>query len=211
MSNRYYPVFLDLLHFECLLIGGGIVAERKAKTLCDANARLTIISPEITPKIQEFVDSKHAKWIRECYHKKYLQGKGLVIGATNNGAINKTIFEDCMEAGILVNIVDDPDHCTFIVPAVIRKGPLCIAISTGGAAPSVAAKIRRDIESSLCDEYVVLLTELQKLRSSIKALGIVQKKEFWMSIEALDLTNYTSNHEALRERIGSLFQEIIDK
>jgi precorrin-2 dehydrogenase/sirohydrochlorin ferrochelatase len=135
------------------------------------------------------------------YRASHVKGATLVIGATNDNAVNKRVFQDALKAGIPVNVVDDPAHCTFIVPSVFTKGPFQIAVSTGGAAPALAAKLRRQFEETISDEHVIMVTELKKMRPEIRRLDAIDKAEFWRSMVSLNVSPYKGKPSQLKGRL----------
>lgn len=157
------PIYLKLKQQPCLIVGGGGVALRKARLLCDAGAKVDILSPEIIPALLEMVTQAGGKHIDMAYrldhhqlgdnqpikHCPFLNQYKLVIAATDDKAINAQIFHDCESLNVLVNSVDDPPHCRFIVPAIIDRSPLLVSISTGGNAPVIARQLRTKLETTI--------------------------------------------------------------
>ena len=201
MNSTYYPIFVKGDCLKCLVIGGGKVAERKIEVLIEFGAQVTVVSPQITAPLEGLARQNRLRWVAERYEERFLQGIQLVIGATNDRAVNKRIFLDAKKRGILVNMVDDPEHCTFIVPSVMTRGALCVAVGTGGAAPKLAAKIRRELEAHIPEEYTVMIDELNTLRPSIRRLAADCKEHFWQIISSLEVASYQGQAEALRQRI----------
>jgi precorrin-2 dehydrogenase/sirohydrochlorin ferrochelatase len=201
MSERYVPVYFVGSFLRCLVVGGGTVAQRKADVLLAAGAAVTVVSPELTPRLSTWAKRGSIEWKQGTYRSLHLKGANLVIGATNDAAANKRVFLDASKAGIPVNIVDDPAHCTFIVPSVFTKGPIQIAVSTGGAAPAFAAKLRREIEETISDEHVCVVSELKKMRPKIKRLNAVDKAMFWRSVVSLCVSSYKGNPARLKGRL----------
>ncbi len=165
----YYPIYLDIKDKRCVVVGGGEVAYRKALVLKEAGAEVIVIAPEFYEK---FSAEKDVALLRQGYSGECLQGAFLVIAATNDKEINQKIWEDAQRHGLLVNVVDQPELCNFIVPSVVNRGELQISISTGGASPALAKRIRQELESLFGPEYSELTQLLSKLRpmviSSIK-------------------------------------------
>ena len=144
--SSYYPVYLSLEGKKCVVVGGGEVAWRKVETLLAAGTKVCLVSPEITPGIDELVKAGKLVHIRREYRTGDLEGAFLVIGATDNEDINRQVACDAEKTGILVNIVDVPKLCNFIVPSKVERGDLIISISTGGTSPALAKKIRKQLE-----------------------------------------------------------------
>ena len=163
----HYPVFLDLQGKKCLVIGGGKVAERKVKALIDVRAEVTVISLKITHALSQIAEMKKIYYIKDHFQEKYLDGAFLVIGATNNPAINHHIFQAAGEVNKLVNIVDSPKECNFIVPSTVSQGDLQISISTGGKSPALAKKIREQLEIQYGSSYRDFLALMGQLRGRV--------------------------------------------
>jgi precorrin-2 dehydrogenase/sirohydrochlorin ferrochelatase len=168
----YYPAFLNLRGKKCVVIGGGKVAERKVSALVRSGACVRVISPEITPILERLKSAGTISHVARGYRKGDLKCAFLAIAATSNEKVNRAVSH---EAPFLVNVVDVPELCNFIVPAVMGRRPLTIAVSTGGASPAMAAAIRRELELLYGNEIGRYLLFLGKLRK--EALKkIVDKK-----------------------------------
>ena len=144
----YYPVFLDLHGKRCLIIGGGNLAESKIAKLLDAGAKITVDSPKINAGIKTALKQGNLEWLEREYQTGDLAGAFLGIAATNLRAVNQRIFQEAEELGILLNVVDEPSQCTFIAPSIVNRGPVTVAISTGGASPALARKLRECLSES---------------------------------------------------------------
>jgi siroheme synthase-like protein len=201
MNERYVPVFMTGSSLRCLIVGGGAVAQRKAAVLLDAGATVTVVSPDMTPRLSALAKRGSIAWIRGRYRPSLLKKSTMVVGAANETVVNERVFQDARRIGIPVNIVDDPLHCTFIVPSAFRRGPFQVAISTGGAAPALAAKLRREIEDMISCEHVCLATELGKMRPEIKRLRAADKDRFWSSVLSLCVSSYKGKPAALKRRL----------
>ncbi|MBI1977351.1 MAG: bifunctional precorrin-2 dehydrogenase/sirohydrochlorin ferrochelatase [Candidatus Omnitrophica bacterium] len=164
---KYYPAFLKLQGKKVLLFGGGGVALRKARTLIKAGAKLLVISHDCSKAFKRFA---RANKIDIRFGSQIPQGENpeLVVAATSDEALNRTIFEWCEKKGIFVNVVDDPTHSTFIVPSIIQRGKLQIAISTGGASPLLAKTLRKKLEKEFGSKYSALVQKLSKDRMKTK-------------------------------------------
>ena len=148
--DHLYPIYLKLNQVKCLVIGGGSVAERKVTTLLQYGARVLVIAPDITIGLNERVLRGEIEYWSRSYQSGDLDnlevGRSLVFVATNQPEVNHQVFRECQARGILVNVVDDPVHCSFFVPAIVRRGSLCLAISTEGKSPMLARRIREKLE-----------------------------------------------------------------
>lgn len=159
-----YPIFLNLEHKKCLLVGGGKVAERKAQQLLDCGAEIYCVSLSYTLWFEQNADMGRITLYRRGYEKNEAAQYYLIIAATNDTLINRTISEDAKNADRLVNVVDDPENCSFYAGAVVKRGKLQIAISTSGAFPSLAKFLKRKLESQISLYYETLLERLEEFR-----------------------------------------------
>ncbi|MDA8141603.1 MAG: bifunctional precorrin-2 dehydrogenase/sirohydrochlorin ferrochelatase [Desulfobacteraceae bacterium] len=150
---RYYPICLDIKNRPCLVVGGGQVGTRKVLTLLECGARVTVISPEVTQALSALAAQGQIQLKRRAYRATDQQGTFLVIGATDDQALNSRIHADAEQTGRLCNIADQPEHCNFILPAVIQQGDLMIAISTAGKSPAFAKHLRQQLQNQFGPEY----------------------------------------------------------
>lgn len=164
----YYPINIRLSNKKCLVVGGGETAERKTQALIQYQAKVTLISPLLTSRLEEQARRGLFTYLKRKYRSGDVDGCFLVIGATNSSMVNAQIAKEAESKNILVNVVDRPELCNFIVPAVVRQGPLCIAVSTGGKSPALAKKIRYQLEEEFGPEYAKLLDILGDLRGLVK-------------------------------------------
>lgn len=163
----YYPVFLDLDKTRCLVIGGGTIAERKVEALLAAGGEVTLISPELTAALRVLEAAGRLTVQKRPYQRGDIKAVSLVIAATDDPALQRQIAVDAKQANILCNIVDQPALCSFIVPAVVQQGDLTIAVSTNGASPALAKKIRQDLAEQFGPEYAVALRLLRRIRERL--------------------------------------------
>jgi siroheme synthase-like protein len=201
MNERYVPVYMVGSSVRCLIVGGGAVAERKVDALLDAGAAVTVVSPHLTDKLSSWAQKGTIGCVKAKYRTSRMKGCNLVIGATNDPGVNAQVYRDAKLLGIPVNIVDDPSHCTFIVPSVFRKGPFQVAVSTGGAAPLLAARLRREFEELISEELVCMAGELRKMRPQIKRLDAPDKERFWKSVLSLRVSSYRGRPGPLKKRL----------
>ena len=166
-----YPAILLLEGRLAVVIGGGQVAERKVRTLLDAGAKVRVVSSEVTKGIRKRADSGDIELVERRYERGDLAGSAAAVAATDDEAVNRGVFAEATEAGIPVNVVDNVSLCTFIAPSIIRRGDLVVAISTGGAAPALAVRIRERLEREFGEEYARFLTLMAELREQIKVPG----------------------------------------
>ncbi len=170
---KYFPINLNIKDKKALIVGGGEIASRKAKSLVACDAKVTIVSLSFCAQLTRM---KKIKRIRRGYRKSDLKNVCIVICATDSKAVNRKVYEQAQELGIPVNVVDQPDLCTFTVPAVASKGDLMITISTGGGSPSLSGKIRKKIEKEITDTYSKHLSLLKTMRPKVQAAGLTTEK-----------------------------------
>jgi siroheme synthase-like protein len=157
----HYPLFLDLAGQSVVVIGAGGVATRKVRSLLAVQARVTVISPEAKATIRRLARSQRVRWVRRPYRRGDLRGAPLVIAATNDLAVNELVCADAKRLGVLVNCIAPPSAGNFIVPSLVRRGGISLAISTGGASPAFAKRLRRDLERFLGHGYPGLLKKMR--------------------------------------------------
>lgn len=169
-----YPVMMSLAGKRAIVVGGGRVGMRKIMGLLESGAQVTVISLELEQDLQQLARQGQIEWVAEAFQERLLDrypDAVLVFGTTNRREVNVTIHKACEERGILCNIADVPDLCTFIVPAVITQGDLMIAVSTGGASPALAKRIREDLEQRFGPEYGKMTRVLGELRKLVLRTG----------------------------------------
>ncbi len=167
----YYPVNLDIAGRRCVVVGGGQVAERKVERLLDCGARVAVLSRRLTDHLAGLVRDGIVEHVDSEYEPGKLGEAMLVIGATDREDVNDAVSLECRRRGILVNIVDDPDRCDFILPSILQRGDLMVAVSTGGRSPALAKRVREDLEECFGPEYAVLLEIMAELRRKVTARG----------------------------------------
>ncbi len=164
---NYYPIYLDIKNRNCLVVGGGAVAARKVETLAKCGAIVMVVSPDFTESLYEMEEHSAITLICRPYESSDLEEKFLVIGATNNEALNRKISADAEKRNMLCNIADVPEICNFILPSVISRGDFSIAISTSGRSPAFAKKLRKDLEKIFGEEYACFLTLMGEVRKKL--------------------------------------------
>lgn len=173
--SHYYPVILNLEGRKCVIAGGGRVAARKARSLVDAGAQVVVVSPEIGDETRELVDTGRVRWIEDAFSPVRLDGAALAIAATGSAKVNERVHECAVANGVPVNVVDRPELCTFMVPSVVRRGDLILAISTSGKSPAVAKKVRKELEKTFGGEWAVYLQIMGEARE--RAASIIPEQE----------------------------------
>jgi precorrin-2 dehydrogenase/sirohydrochlorin ferrochelatase len=169
--KSYYPLFVNLRGKKVVVVGGGKVAERKILSLLKAGADVTVISPKITKKIENERCKGNLKLINRQYRNGDLDNAFLVIAATDCPVTNEKASKD---APCLLNVVDTPRLCNFIVPSTVNRGPLTIAVSTGGVSPALSRSIRRELEKEFGSEFAHYLESLRKIRA--EAVEVIRDK-----------------------------------
>ena len=206
---QYYPVYLDLRGRLCVIIGGGEVAERKIQNLLECGATLTVVSPDATTTIQDRAARGELKWEARQYGDGDLKGAFLAIAATDREAVNKAITYEAAREGVLLNVVDNPALCSFIAPSVIRRGDVVVALSTGGASPALARKIRESLEGSDVLEYAHLAGVLSRARRELKRRGVEVDPNRWqgcINAELVDLVKAGNEEEAFQRLLRELME-----
>lgn len=164
-----FPIYLRRLdERETVLIGGNHEAEDKAAQLLERNAKLTVVSPQLTENMQRWAAQKRFEWVSRNYQQGDLEGAFMAIVADFKGDINKKVYQEAMERDILVNVMDDIPHANFAFGSIVRRGPLTISISTSGAAPALSVRLRQRFEKEFGPEYGHFLEFMQKLRRPMK-------------------------------------------
>ncbi len=171
---------------QTIVIGGGSVAARKVEGLISAGAQVKIISPALTPELQRRAEAGEVTVLPRPYQDGDLEGAYLVIAATNNAAVNEAVWQEAQRRGCLVNVVDDPQHSNFILPAVVQRGEMSIAISTGGNSPALARRLRERIEKLIGPEYGVLAELMGELRPELIASFPEGKERLQAALRVVD-------------------------
>ncbi|MEX1063655.1 MAG: bifunctional precorrin-2 dehydrogenase/sirohydrochlorin ferrochelatase [Balneolaceae bacterium] len=190
---KVFPVYLNRLDSKLsVLIGGDHEAERKAKELLDCDANLTLISPQITDELKNLAEKEELTWIPREYKEGDLNGAFLVIVAEFKGDTNERVFREAEERGILVNVMDDIPHCTFTFGSLIKRGPLTLSVSTSGAAPTLAVRLRQRFEREFGREYEPFLDFMQELRSPMAVFypDFRTRKSLWYRLIDSDILEH---------------------
>jgi precorrin-2 dehydrogenase/sirohydrochlorin ferrochelatase len=168
---RYYPIYLDISNKRCTVIGGGDVAVRKVMRLLACGARVNVVGTALAPEMEALKSGRRIDHVPSDYREELLEGAFLVIGATDSTRVNERVYRDARNRGILVNIVDDPELCDFILPSLVERGDLSIAVSTGGKSPALARKMRVELEERYGPEYDAFIRVLGILRERVLQRG----------------------------------------
>jgi siroheme synthase-like protein len=176
---KYYPLYLNLKAHPVLLIGGGAVALQKIPALLSCEAAVHLIAPEALPEIAQLAAEEKIHWERRSYETRDLEGVRLVIAATDDPALQERVAAEARARNLWVNVVDVPPLCDFIAPALVSRGDLQIAISTGGGSPALAKYLRKKLDAFLAPEYEIFLSLLQKIRPEINHLAKERRAALW--------------------------------
>ncbi len=192
LTNReaevgYYPVSFNMSGRRCLVIGGGPVAERKIAALLEVGAAVTVISPQVTEQIAGWATLRSIEVLTKRYQAGEMAGFEIVFVATNDSQLNAAAYEEGKNRGIWVNVADDPAHCDFILPSVLRRGPLTVAVSTGGSAPALSRAIREELESYFTKDYEILAGLTAEVREELRLRSISPDYETWRKALGGDL------------------------
>lgn len=165
--SSLFPMMMKLDRRRCVVVGGGKVAAAKIKSLLTCGAQVTVVSPEVGTKISRLAAKGELLWRRRSFSPRDLRGVFLAIAATDSAAINQSVFRCCQARKILCNSVDDPNHCDFYYPAVVRRGPLLIAVSTSGRSPGLAAELRKELDRRFGREWAGFVEQVGEQRQKL--------------------------------------------
>ncbi len=184
LDTPFYMACLKLSGRKCLVVGGGAVGLEKIEGLLACDGQVTLVSPSAIPELEDLAAESSIAWERRAYRADDLDGAFMAVAATGDTDINVRVYEDAEERAMLVNVVDVPPLCNFILPAVFRSGPLAVAISTAGASPALAKRIKRQIAEEYGEPYAKLAELLNEVRGWAKgSLPTYQdRKAFFESI-----------------------------
>ncbi|MCP4664963.1 MAG: bifunctional precorrin-2 dehydrogenase/sirohydrochlorin ferrochelatase, partial [Deltaproteobacteria bacterium] len=205
------PVFLELQGKTALVVGGGKVALRKVETLIECGAFVHLVSRELTDRLREWVDAGRVRLLGREFREEHLEGVFLVFVATNDSALNKRVSESAQGLGMLVNVADQPAHCNFIVPSMVTRGDLLLAISTAGKSPALARKIREELEVRFGPEYKTFLTLMGGWRKEVLSLGLPQEENSRIFHEIVDSPVLEAFSKGDREQVNAILARILPK
>lgn len=206
-----YPVVLLPQDRLCVVIGSGRVAEGKVERLLEAGARVRVIAPEVEPAIRRLAEEGRVEWVVRAYRKGDLAGAFLAIAATEERSVNAAVFEEAEEENVLVNAVDDVEHCTFTAPAILRNGDLLVAVSTEGKAPALAVRIRDRLREAYGgEEYARLLELAGGLRDEVLGTGrpFRERADAWYRLVDSEVVDLLRSGRAEEARV--LARECLD-
>ncbi|MBM3148625.1 MAG: bifunctional precorrin-2 dehydrogenase/sirohydrochlorin ferrochelatase [Chloroflexi bacterium] len=207
-SSGYYPIFLNIRGKRCLVVGGGEVALRKVKTLLEHGADVEVVSLKFCPELNKLTREGKIKSSAKAYNSTHLKGALIAIAATDDADINERISSDARKQGVLVNVVDVPEHSDFIVPSTLTRGDIAIAVSTSGKSPALARKIRTELESKFGDEYAKLAETVSAIRIQLKQEGIILANEAWQEILELDMLAKLLRQDKFQEAKDTMLNKL---
>ncbi len=186
---RYFPVFLDLSGRRCLVVGAGGVATAKAAQLLRYGADVTIVAPDATDTVHEWAEAGAVRYLARPFQPDDIQGALLVVASTSDPAVNSAVYAESTARGVLVNVVDIPDLCSFIYGAIVEQGDLQIAVSTSGRSPAYAAHLRVQLQERFGPEYAVYVDILGEAREKARRdlPGLDDQRQSYARLLALDL------------------------
>lgn len=205
----YYPIFLEMKDRRCVVIGGGAVAKRKVEGLVAVGANVTVISPAITDGLRDLLKQNAIRHVAREYQAGDRAGYDLVFVATENAETNAAVAGEAQSLRIWVNSADDPDHCDFILPAVIRRGDLTVAVSTGGASPAAARAIREELEEYITADYAAFVQIAGEVRRELRKKSVFPGESAWHRALQGDFRRLMKEgkpaqaKEVLRETLGA--------
>jgi len=178
----YYPVFLSLKGRKCVVVGGGPIAEGKVRNLLNHPCEVVLISPSATKSLAEWAEEGNIMWERREYREGDLAGAFLAIGATGVQGVDRLMAEEAERERVLLNVVDYVPLCMFIAPSIVERGPVTFAISTSGASPALARKLRESMQESELLDYAEIAGLLSKARTEVKRRGWKIPPDRWQEV-----------------------------
>lgn len=175
----YYPIFVEMKDRPCVVVGGGVVAERKVETLLKAGAAVTVISPSLIRPLQSRVAAGNVRYIEREYRPGDLVGYEMAFVATDDKKVNPVVAQEARERGVWINAADDPSHCDFILPSVLQRGDLVVAVATGGSSPALSRAIREELESYFTKDYAELTEVAAEVRRELSQRSVSPGAKAW--------------------------------
>ncbi len=196
----YFPIYLDMTRRPCLMIGGGAVAERKIANLLEAGAEVTVLSPDVTENIARWSKQNLLQLKARRFRGGDLAGFELAFVATDDPEVNDAAYREGKSGGVWINSADDPAHCDFILPSVLRRGDLTVAVSSGGNSPALARTIREELELYLTQEYETLAQMAAEARRELLQRGVTVPFETWRRALSGDVRQLLMRGEVARAK-----------
>jgi precorrin-2 dehydrogenase len=202
----YFPIFLDMTRRRCLVIGGGAVAERKIASLLEAEAEVTVLSPDVTENVADWSKRNLIRLVPRRYRTGDVDGFELAFVATDDPQVNGAVYRDGRNRNVWVNSADDPARCDFILPSVLRRGELTIAVSTSGSSPALARTIREELELYFTQEYESLAQLAAEVRDELNRRSISVPFETWRRALSGDVRQLLMRGEHARAKTRLLIE-----
>jgi precorrin-2 dehydrogenase / sirohydrochlorin ferrochelatase len=202
-----YQLVLRLAGRHCVVVGGGVVATRKVQGLLSSDANVTVVAPGLSTELEDLVAAGRVRAERRPFEPADVDGAVLAFAATDSREVNRTVAEAARARGALVNVADDPAACDFTVPALVRRGDVTLAVSTGGRSPAFARFLREQLEGWLTDSRCELLELLAELRRELRAEGAPVDASRWQAAIADDAVTAaleTGDRDAARRRLRAI-------
>lgn len=177
--SAHYPIFLDLTDRPCLVVGGGPVAEGKVRGLLGASAQVTVVSPTLTPALARLAADGGLAHHARAYAPGDLAGMALAFAASGDRAVSAAVLAEGRARGVWVNSADDPERCDFFLPALLRRGALAVAVSTGGVSPALTRAVRDELERHVPAEMGSLVELVGEVRRDLRARAVPVSAETW--------------------------------
>jgi precorrin-2 dehydrogenase / sirohydrochlorin ferrochelatase len=196
----YYPVFLEMKDRRCVVIGGGVVAERRVEGLVAVRANVTVISPAITERLRNMLTQGAIRHVAREYRTGDRAGYDLVFVATDNSETNAAVAAEAPSLRVWVNSADDPDHCDFILPAVIRRGELAVAVSTGGVSPAATRAIREELDEYFTADYARFVQIAGEARRELREKSASPSADVWKRALGNDFRRLIKEGKALQAK-----------
>ena len=198
----YYPVYLDVKERCCVIVGGGPIAEGKIAALLECGAQIRMISPEVTDEVQDMADTGALRLEKREYRDGDLEGAFIAIAATDDTSLSRRIAKEAGERNVPLNVADVTHLCTFIAPAVVRRGEVTAAISTGGLSPALARKLRVELQASPALDYADMAPMLSEVRLELRQEGTAVDADHWQSCLNRDiLALYYKDSDAAKKAL----------
>ena len=205
--HKHYPVFLTVEGRRCVVIGGGTIAERKVEGLLDAGAEVTVVAPESTERVRALAESGAVTLVERAYAPGDLAGAFIAIAATDDSDVNEAVSREATERNVPLNVVDVTHLCTFIAPSIVRRGPVTLAMSTGGLAPALARKLRESLEANDALAYADLAEMVGRVRADLRGRSVTVDPEGWQASLNAEVLDLYRNGE--RERAEARLTELL--
>ena len=213
-NMSFYPIFVQLKEKKVVVVGGGNVAHRKVLALLECGAAIHLAGRELVTELEQMVQRREIHFLGKEFEEGFLDRAFMIIAATDDKDLNHHISRCAREKGVLVNAVDQPPDCDFIVPSILRRGDLQIAISTSGKSPALARKIRKGLETKFGQEYETFLAMMGRMRKEILSLGLPQEENsriFQKIIDADLLENFSDGFSReIEKRLKSILPEQVN-